>query len=64
MVKEKYSRDGNFSLLVHTATAEVFKAIAAKYSAPDLTAKRPSVSSDISSARKAKLRLYGAGHQH
>ena len=59
-VYEKYSHDGNLSSYVATATAEVFKAITAKYSAPDLISKRPLVSSDISSALKIKLQLYGA----
>jgi prohibitin 2 len=59
-VYEKYSHDGNLSSYVQTATAEVFKAITAKYSAPDLIGKRPNVSADISAALKTKLQLYGA----
>lgn len=60
LVYEKFSHDGNLSSYVATATAEVFKAITANYSAPDLISKRPMVSSDISAALKVKLQLYGA----
>jgi len=59
-VFEKYSHDGNLSSYVQTATQEVFKAVTAKYTAPDLIAKRQQVSADISEALKAKLNLYGA----
>src|SRR3954471_10520189 len=46
-VFEKYSHDGNLSSYVQTATQEIFKAVTAKYSAPDLIAQRAKVSSDI-----------------
>lgn len=59
-VFEKYSHDGNMSSYVQTATQEVFKAVTAKYSAPDLIAKRAVVSQDISASLRAKLVLYGA----
>ena len=59
-VFEKYSHDGNLNNYVQTATQEVFKAVTVKYTAPDLIAKRAQVSSDISSALKTKLALYGA----
>jgi prohibitin 2 len=59
-VYEKYSHDGNLSSYVQTATQEVFKAVTAKYTAPDLIAKRALVSSDIGGALKAKLAIYGA----
>ncbi len=59
-VFEKYSHDGNLNNYVQTATQEVFKAVTVKYTAPDLIAKRAQVSSDISSALKIKLALYGA----
>src|SRR5450830_519894 len=59
-VFEKYSHDGNMLSYVQTATQEVFKAVTAKYSAPDLIAKRAMVSADISSALRTKLALYGA----
>lgn len=59
-VYEKYSHDGDLSSYVQTATQEVFKAVTARYSAPDLIAKRSQVSSDISSALRDKLKVYGA----
>lgn len=59
-VYEKYSHDGNLSSYVQTATQEVFKAVTAKYSAPDLIAQRAKVSSDINQALRTKLSLYGA----
>jgi prohibitin 2 len=59
-VFEKYSHDGNLQSYIQTATQEVFKAVTAKYTAPDLIAKRASVSSDIYSALSAKVALYGA----
>ncbi len=59
-VFEKYSHNGDLSSYVQTATQEVFKAVTARYSAPDLVAKRKQVSDDINSALSEKLRLYGA----
>jgi regulator of protease activity HflC (stomatin/prohibitin superfamily) len=59
-VFEKYSHDGNMQSYVQTATQEVFKAVTARYSAPDLIAKRSLLSQDISAALRAKLELYGA----
>lgn len=59
-VYEKYSHNGNLSSYVATATQEVFKAVTARYSAPDLIAQRAKVSSDISSALAQKLGMYGA----
>jgi regulator of protease activity HflC (stomatin/prohibitin superfamily) len=59
-VFEKYSHDGNMSSYVQTATQEIFKAVTAKYSAPDLIAQRAKVSSDINAALRDKLALYGA----
>jgi prohibitin 2 len=59
-VFEKYSHDGNLSSYVQTATQEIFKAVTAKYSAPDLIALRAKVSSDINAALREKLALYGA----
>ena len=59
-VFEKYSHDGNLASYVATATQEVFKAVTAKYTAPDLIAKRATVSGDIVSALRTKLTLYGA----
>lgn len=59
-VFEKYSRDGNLSSYVQTATQEIFKAVTARYTAPDLISLRAQVSSDINAALKQKLSLYGA----
>jgi len=59
-VFEKYSHDGNLASYVQTATQEIFKAVTAKYTAPDLIAQRAKVSSDINAALRTKLTLYGA----
>ncbi|HEY8026873.1 MAG TPA: SPFH domain-containing protein [Burkholderiaceae bacterium] len=59
-VYEKYSHNGDLSSYVATATQEVFKAVTARYSAPDLIAQRAKVSGDINSALAAKLSTYGA----
>jgi prohibitin 2 len=59
-VFEKYSKDGNLDSYVSTATQESFKAVTAKYTAPDLISKRATVSADISAALRSKLALYGA----
>lgn len=59
-VYEKYSHDGNLQSYVQTATQEVFKAVTARYTAPDLIAHRAKVSSDINAALREKLTLYGA----
>lgn len=59
-VYEKYSHDGNLSSYVQTATAEIFKAVTARYTAPDLISKRSLVSADIGTALRAKLAIYGA----
>lgn len=59
-VFEKYSHSGDLSSYVQTATQEVFKAVSANYSAPDLISKRSNVSHDINLALGEKLRKYGA----
>jgi prohibitin 2 len=59
-VYEKYSHNGDLSSYVQTATHEIFKAVTARYTAPDLIAQRARVSSDINSALGAKLAIYGA----
>jgi len=59
-VYEKYSQDGNLQSYVETATQEVFKAVTARYSAPNLVAHRAKVSSDINVELREKLKLYGA----
>ena len=60
VVFEKYSHDGDLSSYVQTATQEIFKAVTAKYTAPDLISQRAKVSADINSALREKLSLYGA----
>ncbi len=59
-VFEKYSHTGDLSSYVQTATHEIFKAVTAKYTAPDLIAQRARVSADIYSALADKLAIYGA----
>src|SRR5690349_15540133 len=59
-VFEKYSHDGNLSSYVQTATQEIFKAVTARYTAPELIAKRAQVSNDIGIALREKLSIYGA----
>lgn len=59
-VYEKYSHDGDLSSYVQTATQEAFKAVTARYNAPDLIAKRAQVSADIAAALSVKLEMYGA----
>lgn len=59
-VYEKYSHDGDLSNYVQTATQEVFKAVTARYTAPDLIAKRATVSTDITTSLRTKLSTYGA----
>lgn len=59
-VYQKYSRNGNLASYVETATQEVFKAVTARYTAPDLISRRTQVSIDINAALKEKLDLYGA----
>ena len=59
-VFERYSHDGNLASYVQTATQEVFKAVTAKYNAPDLIGERAKVSADINQALATKLQIYGA----
>jgi prohibitin 2 len=59
-VYEKYSHNGDLASYVQTATQEVFKAVTAKYTAPDLIGKRSQVSTDILDMLKQKLEKYGA----
>lgn len=59
-VYEKYSHDGDLSSYIQSATQEVFKAVTAKYTAPDLISKRALVSADINATLKAKVAQYGA----
>ena len=59
-VYEKYSHNGDLSSYVQTSTAEVFKAVTARYTAPDLIAERSRVSADINTLLAEKLSKYGA----
>jgi prohibitin 2 len=59
-VFEKYSHSGDLSSYVQTASQEIFKAVTARYTAPDLISKRAQVSTDISAALRDKLAIYGA----
>ncbi len=59
-VFEKYSRNGDLGSYVQTGVQEIFKAVTARYTAPDLIASRSKVSNDISVALKQKLEIYGA----
>lgn len=59
-VYEKYSHNGDLSSYVQTATQEVFKAVTARYTAPDLISQRAKVSGDISTSLREKLSTYGA----
>jgi len=59
-VFEKYSHYGDLSSYVQTATQEIFKAVTARYSAPDLISQRALVSRDINAALTEKLTKYGA----
>jgi prohibitin 2 len=59
-VFEKYSHDGNLASYVQTATQEIFKAVTARYTAPDLISQRAKVSADIGIALREKLAVYGA----
>lgn len=59
-VFEKYTHDGDLSSYVQTATQEIFKAVTARYTAPDLIAQRAKVSSDIRAALQDKISVYGA----
>lgn len=59
-VYEQYTHDGNLASYVQTASMEVFKAVAARYSATDLIGKRAIVSNDIFDALQKKLDKYGA----
>src|ERR1700736_5697911 len=59
-VFEKYSHNGDLSSYVQTATQEIFKAVTARYSAPDLIAQRALVSRDINAALTEKFSKYGA----
>lgn len=59
-VYEKYSHDGDLASYVDSATHETFKAVTAKYTAPDLLNKRQEVSNEVRTLLATKLAVYGA----
>ena len=59
-IYERYSRDGNLSSVVESATQEAIRVVTAKYSAVEILARREQISVDISKVVRMKLRLYGA----
>lgn len=59
-VFEKYSKDGDLDSYVSTATQETFKAVTARFTAPDLIAKRAQVSNEIGDQLRVKVAQYGA----
>jgi len=59
-VYEKYSHDGDLSSYVDSAVHETFKAVTAKFTAPDLLNKRQEVSNEVRTQLAAKLAVYGA----
>lgn len=59
-VYEQYSHDGDLKSYVQTAAQEVMKSVTARYTAPELIAKRSQVSADIMAGMRKKLDLYGA----
>jgi regulator of protease activity HflC (stomatin/prohibitin superfamily) len=59
-VFENYSKDGDLEPQVATATADIFKAVTAKFTATELIQKRAEVAIAINNALGAKLKLYGA----
>lgn len=54
-----YSTDGDMDHFVTTATAETFKAVTSRYSAPNLIIQRSQVSNDVLAALQAKVNQYG-----
>lgn len=59
-VFEKYSKDGDLSSYISTATQDAFKTVTARYTAPDLIAKREQVGKDLVAVLGAKIDKYGA----
>jgi prohibitin 2 len=59
-VYEKYSHDGDLSSYVDSAVHETFKAVTAKFTAPDLLNKRSEVSAQVKELLAQKLAIYGA----
>jgi regulator of protease activity HflC (stomatin/prohibitin superfamily) len=59
-VFEQYSKDGNLDSYINTATQETFKAVTARFTAPELISKRASVSNEIGAQLRAKVSQFGA----
>lgn len=59
-VFEQYSRDGNLNSYIQTASMDAFKAVTARYTAPELIARRPQVAQDIVAQIRLKATMYGA----
>lgn len=59
-VFEQYSKDGNLDSYIQTASMDAFKAVTARYTAPELIAKRPQVAADIVAQIRLKATTYGA----
>lgn len=59
-VFEKYSRNGDLTSYMQTAAADTLKAVTARYTAPDLIAKRSQVSADIKNTLQGKVTQFGA----
>lgn len=59
-VFEKYSKTGDLTSYMQTAANDTLKAVTARYTAPDLIAKRVQVAADIKNTLQAKVQQYGA----
>lgn len=59
-VYEKYSHDGDLQSYVQTATQETFKAVTARFTAPELISKRAELSAQVRELLQTKLDVYGA----
>jgi prohibitin 2 len=59
-VFEKYSRNGDLTSYMQTATSDALKSVTARYTAPDLIAKRAQVANDIKTSLQAKVMQFGA----
>lgn len=59
-VFEKYSRTGDLTSYMQTAASDTLKAVTARYTAPDLIAKRAQVAGDIKGTLQAKVSQFGA----
>ena len=59
-VFEKYSKNGDLQSYVQTATNETFKAVTARYTAPELVSKRQEVSNQVLDGLRQKMLGFGA----